>query len=191
MSNYLSVLSLAVTVLALVITLLTLYVAWRIPHQIMISQRYAELLTEYRSIEMGEAIFSIIKFFVHDCANKMDVIEKNYVEHYNKEICKKHPKRSLHFKRRLVDHFFWLLGDLMYNPDYPLHLPHKQVRRDFSKNEHYLLHILHHMNKAASSKECRLDPSLIDKCSCGCHPSGNSPMDKYRNKLYEESSHWE
>lgn len=239
--------SITLSILAIIIALITIYVTWRIPHLIMINQRYAELLTEYRSIEMGDAIFSIIDFFVHDCVkasedckncqdskgcmdyndckyyrctdhNKIDdglqnLIKCKYRKRYEKEIKEKlsryrnkeyqkcngenhtdkdeyDPKNTLHFKRRLVDQFFWLLADLMYNPSYPVHLPTEQVRRDFSKNERYLLHILYHMNKASRLDPCWLDPSPIDKCRCGCSYSHNSPMDKYREKLYKESNHW-
>jgi hypothetical protein len=196
--------SLVVSVLSLVTALITLYVAWRIPHQIMINQRYAELLTEYRSIEMGDAVLSIFDFFVNDCGKQTDqkVIDAKYVMRYNNEIKvpKKQyrknkykwecydPHKTLHFKRRLVDHFFWLLADLRFNPKYPIKIPKQRLRKDFSRNEWRLLNIIQRMNTA--SEETRIDASSIDKADMIFSNKENSPMARYREKLFKEAKRW-
>lgn len=215
MDNTIALLSLVTSLFAVITALMTLYVTWRIPHKIMIEQRYAELLTEYRSTEMGDAIFSIFDFIDKDCNKQSDpdIIKERYIKRFEKEIkeklhnekdntkkdnseknilelCKYDPKDTLHFKRRLVDHLFWLVADLRFNPDYPIKISKERLRQYFSKNERYLLHILYHLNKASESKECQIDASLIDNCKCGCPQGGNSPMAQYRRKLYEESKSW-
>ena len=277
MCNYIDILSLAASVMGLIIALITLYFAWRIPYQIMINQQLTQLHSEYRTVEMGDAIFSIMDFFVNDCKNEktgkpdVELIKERYKVRYEKEIkektelyreclykkgedttkcqqqnklemgdaiffimdffvndCKNEktgkpdvklikektelyreclykkcedttkcqqqnkleydPAKTLHFKRRLVDYFFWLLGDLLFNPYYPVKLPRKQVRNFFSKNERYLLHIIHHMN--AASKEFHLNAKPIEECKCGCPSDNTSPMDIYREKLIKEAEQW-
>ena len=220
MCNYIDILSLAASVMGLIIALITLYFAWRIPYQIMINQQLTQLHSEYRTVEMGDAIFSIMDFFVNDCKNEktgkpdVELIKERYKVRYEKEIKEKtelyreclykkgedttkcqqqnkleyDPAKTLHFKRRLVDYFFWLLGDLLFNPYYPVKLPRKQVRNFFSKNEWYLLHIIHHMN--AASKEFHLNAKPIEECKCGCPSDNTSPMDIYREKLIKEAEQW-
>jgi hypothetical protein len=217
MDDPINLLSIIVSILALIVALITLYFMWRIPHQIMINQQYAELLTQYRSTEMGDAIFSILDFFVNDCVNEkgkpdVNLIEERYIARYGNEIKNKlalykekaaiyklrdedkyhcdsyDPHNTLHFKRRLVDHLFWLMAGLRFSPDYPVNLPAKQLRRDFSQNEQLLLYILYHMNKA--SEECQINTKAIDTRSPPPLATDNSPMAEYRRKLYEEAKHW-
>jgi hypothetical protein len=171
----------------------------------MISQRYTELITEYRSVEMGDAIFSIFDFFVNDCDKNEKIIETKYLERYKREI-KRPPRRykrnkyrndcydphkTLHFKRRLVDYYFWLLADLRFNPDYRIKLPKKQLRKDFGENERFLLNIVQRMNIAAKSDEIWLDASSIDKTDPDFPRDDKSPMARYRKKLYKEAKQWE
>ena len=85
-SDYISLLSFTVSILTLIATLLTLYFAWRIPHQIMVDQRYSDFLNEYRSFEMGNAIHSIFDFFADDCGSKDYLIEEKYVKRYNDDF---------------------------------------------------------------------------------------------------------
>jgi hypothetical protein len=194
--NPIDMLSLAASILGLIIALVTLYVAWRIPHQIMISQRYTELLSEYRTTEMGDAIYSILDFFVNECGKDANKITEKYKALFKNEIEKNRasleyePSKTLHFKRRLVDHFFWLLGDIMFNRNYPIKIPREQIRRYFTANERHLLLILERMNRAARSKECWLDASAIENDKCECSSDSSSPMTEYRKKLLEESKQW-
>jgi hypothetical protein len=195
MSDYLSLLSITVSILAVITALIALYFTWRIPHQIMLNQRYADLLNEYRSIEMGDAIFSIFDFFVTECHSDVNLIEDEYEKRYRKEVKevlrgdRYDPHKTLHFKRRLVDHFFWLLADLRYNPHYPIKFSARRIRQYFSENERRLLHIVYRMNRA--SKGIELNARRIDQYDFPSpDKSDNSPMEKYRRKLYEEAKKW-
>jgi hypothetical protein len=47
-NDYITFISAITAIAALVIAVTTLYVTWRIPHQIMLYQRYADLMREYR-----------------------------------------------------------------------------------------------------------------------------------------------
>jgi hypothetical protein len=209
----------------------TLYVAWRIPHQIMINQRYAELLQEWRSVEMGDAIHSIWDFFVNDCDSRVENIEEQYIrlhqlqfrtvgdsdieqikrtyiangkEDYRPFIRRKirhfgyrsiAPQDTLNFKRRLIDHYFWLMADLCFNPAYPVKMRNIIRRKiqglDFSQSERDLLYIVHHMNNA--QRRCRIKPTG-DYRNTPDYESPQfdttSPMGRYRQKLYEDARYW-
>jgi hypothetical protein len=160
----------------------------------MVNQRYADLLKEYRSVEMGNAIRSVFDFYVNRCESNLGAIEKCYINQYIADFslkdCKKdfNPAQTLHFQRRLIDHFFWLLADLRYSPSSVIKLPRNQLQRDFSQNEHNLLHIIYYMNMAAKKCEIKVDDlpkNLPENLS-----DESSPMEKYRINLYAESKHW-
>ena len=205
------VISIGIAFLSFVVAIAAFYVAWQIPHRVMIDQRYSDLLSEYRTKEMGEAIFSIMDFYTATCkGDKKSIIDgcNNFFKQ-NDDTAPKDAKpaedkaKTLHFNRRLVDYFFWLLGDLMFNPHYPVRLPKSLVRQHFSSNERYLLHILQHMNEALKDEESAYhkmfwrDVKSIDACTCDFHTGKiqtskerKSPMDEYRQKLYAESKNW-
>jgi len=56
-----------VQLFTLLVSIITLFVAIYIPRKVLINQIYADLFREYRSPEMGAAIFSIFYFYVKDC----------------------------------------------------------------------------------------------------------------------------
>ena len=148
------ILSLIIALLSLVVTCIALCAAWFIPRRIMINQQYSELVAAYRTTEMGNAIYSIIDFYVKVCDCRSNVIEELYKNQFDKDFEQFHIepfhidklqnksfeyKNTLHFKRRLVDQFFWLVGELVFGKTRLIRLPKRELRNWFTKNESDLL----------------------------------------------------
>jgi hypothetical protein len=118
-----------------------------------------------------------------------DMYEQQCAEYLNRKNTEEQfdPKNKLHFKRRLVDQYFWLVGDLVFGKSRIIRLPKRKLREWFTKEESKLLYIILQMNKAASEIELKVKnlPGYQPD-----EPDQEKMMDDIRYKLYEESRKW-
>jgi hypothetical protein len=70
------------TILSFIVAVFAVIAAFFIPRKIMVNQIYADLLKEYRSAEMGEAIMGLIDFYILDCHRNVSLIEQEYKKIY-------------------------------------------------------------------------------------------------------------
>ncbi len=69
-------------IITIVVSLVTLFVTFSIPIQIMKFQRYTGLMSTYMSHEFGNALQSVINFFYDDCGCDVEKIPAKYKERY-------------------------------------------------------------------------------------------------------------
>ena len=140
----------------------TLFATFYIPKKIMNNQIYADLISEYRSAAIGQAVLSVTYFYTHDCNSDITKIEEKYTERYKKEVdslldnqkkeenrCENKIENSLHFQRRLLSQYYYQLASLRYQGCGLTRLAKRKVRKDFTAREAKLLRLLIEMNKAA------------------------------------------
>jgi hypothetical protein len=176
-------------VLTLLTAVLTLVVAFYIPRRITVNQIYADFVKEYRSAEIGGAVFAIFDFFVNTCKNKVENIHDEYIDKYNDQI-KNNPSKdsidypkTLHFQRRLVSQFYFSMAMLRYEYRFP-RLSTKNLKIWMTPSEVKLLDILLYMAKPASEVFERAG-DLPEP------PEDDVPMNRLLYKLYEEVEGWE
>jgi hypothetical protein len=156
-----------------------------IPRQIMVNQIFADLVKEYRSTEMGAAVFSVFRFFVKDCGKDVGRIAAVYKEKYDQQIgypleagIKPDYDNALHFQRRMVSQFYSDMARLRYDRRF-IKLSAKAMKFWFTPREVQLLAILLHMVKPASSVFEESGPVSEP-------PQDEVPMNDLIYKLYEE-----
>ncbi|MDR2143976.1 MAG: hypothetical protein LBP29_06375 [Treponema sp.] len=176
--------------LSLVISLAAICFAIIIPRQILMNQLYSDLVREYRSAEMGAAIFLIFHFYVTVCKNNVSFIADEYKKKYEEQI--KIPlalgkqidyDATLHFQRRLVAQFYADMATLRYKRRFPW-FPAKYLKEWFTPSEAKLLAILLHMAGPARAvfEEAR---NLSEP------PEDEVFMNRQISKLYEEVRYME
>jgi hypothetical protein len=171
-----------------VFSIIAILLAWFIPHRIMINQLYAELVHEYRSTEIGTAIWAILHFFVHDCQNDVSNIHSKYIDKYEKQIVSQDPEKidfskTLHFQRRLLAQFYSDMAMLRY--EYRgFRLSKRKLKDWFTPNEVKLLGILLYM--AEPAKEVFIQAGDVTEL-----PDDDTPMNRWIKRLYDEVEEWE
>jgi hypothetical protein len=191
LNNHNEVIQILLSVITVILSIIAIRAARYIPHRIMVNQRYSDMMKEYRSTEMGTAIFSIFHFYVQDCKNNSDAIAGKYKEKYDGQIKEPLEKGkeinysgTLHFQRRLVAQFYFDLARLRYED----RLPVKHLREWFTPREVTLLAIILHMVEPAKTvfEEARDVPEPPDM-------EDEVLMNKWIYKLYEEAEglEWE
>ena len=177
--------SLAISLLSLIFSIAAIVVAYYIPKRIMVNQIYADLLAEYRTVEMGAAIFSIFKFYVKDCGNDVANIHQKYREKYDKQI--EEPLNNekpvnysdtLHFQRRLVSHYFYHMARLWLDNG-SSNYTWKLIEKWIGKREIQLLALVLHMAKPAAEVFEKAE-NLTEA------PSDYAEMNIVIQKLYKE-----
>ncbi|MDR3284049.1 MAG: hypothetical protein LBS97_02595 [Treponema sp.] len=183
------------TILGFFVAIIAVIAAFFIPRKIMVDQIYADLVSEYRSPEMGGAILSIIDFFVEDCGRSLERIPKEYETRYNMEIRDKLKEvkklenepidfaKTLHFQRRLVAQYYWDMATLRYTYHFP-RLSKKQLRHFMTENETKLLNLILYMGIAAT--KVMLDIGAIDPA-----PEDDIKMNNLICQLFEEVEAWD
>ncbi|AEF82859.1 hypothetical protein [Leadbettera azotonutricia] len=189
-------------ILALIVSIAALIIACCIPHRVMVNQIYADLLSQYRSTEMGAAIFSVFQFYVNECKRNPALIAEKYKKRYKEEIKDKLPKsdaeencgneyqeinfqNTLHFKRRLIEQWYFHLATLRYDYKF-MNLRARKLKEDFTYVESRLLLIIYYMGLAAKGlfeDSGDIDPPI----DCG----DTNGIEQKIYKLYEESVNWE
>ena len=170
----------------LIVAVMALFAAIKIPRKIMLNQQFASLTEQYRSTEMGFAIYSLFRFFEKDCQSKPDKIREKYIKRFKKEIEKPlamgkkiDPSKTLQFQRRLVAYFYWDLSRLYFESRCPS-LKKKQLAQMIEANERKLISLVLQMSEA--NKEC-----LVNNDDIGEPPDDDVPMNQFLKRLYEES----
>ena len=171
---------------AFAIPLAAIVIAIYVPKKITLDQQFASLTEQYRSTEMGYAIYSLFSFYVNDCGNNPDNIHKKYVERFNREIKeppargeKIDPSKTLHFQRRLVAYFFWDLSRLYFESFFPS-LKKKQLVKMVEAKERQLINLVLQMSEA--NAECFARCENITE-----PPDDDVPMNQSLKRLYEKT----
>jgi len=174
-------------VIPTIISLVTLITAVYIPISVAVNQILADLISGYRSPEMGAAILALFNFFANDCQCDVNKIEAEYMERYEKEIKNSLQNKetinypdTLHFQRRLVTHFYFNMAILWDRRClFPFSLK-KKIRKWFTLNDEKLLGIILHMTEPAKKVFIEIDnlkePAIYDEV----------PMNKLIFKLYKD-----
>jgi hypothetical protein len=183
-----------IEVITFCISIAALLVAIYIPRKIMANQIYADLLKEYRSTEMGEAIMGLIEFYVHDCKSNVTLLDQEYRKIFDDEIGigenrmkntpdkKQNLKDTLHFKRRLLWQYYWQMATLRYEYFWG-RLSKKRLANNFTGSESQVITILYHTVDAVKD--------LFDKTGDVQEPEEKSgKTEELMYRLYEESKEW-
>jgi hypothetical protein len=176
-----------ISFLTLITAISTFIVAIYIPRKIMADQQFSSLTEQYRSTEMGFAIYCIFNFYEKDCRNNPDNIKTKYIERFNTEIKapmakgeKIDPANTLQFQRRLVAHFYWDLARLYFESRFP-RLKKKKLYQMVDLNERQLINLVLHMSEA--NAECFAKYENIDE-----PPNDDAvPMNQILKRLYDET----
>ena len=176
--------------------LIAVFATWYIPKKMMNNQIYADLISEYRKPEIGEAIIAVIDFYTKDCKSDITKIEGEYLKRYKKEVaplsdnqkkkknrCKDKIENSLHFQRRLLSQYYYQLAALRYQGGWFTRLAKEKVREDFTAREAKLLRLLIEMNKAAEKKFIEYDAGDIPYIL-------ENKQNVLLEKLYDEAQQW-
>jgi hypothetical protein len=156
----------------------------------MLNQQFIELIAEYRKPEFGEAVLAIFDFYVNTCGGDVNRIEDEYINQYDREFMtfgtpEFDPAKTLHFQRRLVDQYYWLMGELMFNKDRSVRLPEKELKQWITPNEPVLLNILFRMNKASERRFVNAE-NIPEYDGTG----DDGLMDEIRNRFYKAALKW-
>jgi hypothetical protein len=154
--------------LALIVAIAAMFVACIIPKRIMLYQLYADLIAEYRSHDIGEAVFSVVDFYKTKCIiGEIDEIGDNYYKIYKSDFenkNKKNIRETLHFQRRILAQLYWQLDNCVSNHNLTLFkVSKKQFENDFPNNETNLLKIIYYMNKEVDKNKDIYTNIRIDK----------------------------
>lgn len=151
------------SIISTVFAILAVVLAYLIPEKIKWEQLYNTLLTEYMSYDFAVANQSIIEFFYTECKKDYTKIKEKSEQHYINEVLNRKdgitPENTLHFQRRLLTDFYWLL-------DYCAHskfIGEKRVSQDFTKGDCNLIKIVFWMNKATDESELLYKDISVDE----------------------------
>jgi len=157
-----------------------------IPRRVMVNQIYANLIADYRTPEMGEAILALFHFYKKDCKCKVSKIEAKYRKRYKKEVkpfLKKVPKvdtsNALHFQRRMVTQFYFNMAVLRFKHCFLTRLSLNKMKTWFTMNDLKLLSLILHMAEPAKKVFIEVD-SLSEP------PNDDVPMNNLIRRLYDE-----
>jgi hypothetical protein len=174
------------SLIGIIFSFSTLIAAIFIPRKIMVDQRFASLTEQYRSTEMGFAIFCIFDFYEKDCRNNPDNIKNEYKKRFEIEIRnpiinkeKINPSLTLQFQRRLVAYFYWDLARLYYESWFP-RLKKKKLYQMVELNERQLINLVLQMSEA--NAECFAKYENINE-----PPDDDVPMNQLLKRLYDET----
>ena len=142
--------------------LIAVFATFYIPKKMMNNQIYADLMSEYRKPEIGEAIIAVIDFYTTDCKSDVEMIEKEYVERYKTDKQNGKYENSLHFQRRLLSQYYYQLAALRYQGGWFTRLAKEKVREDFTAREAKLLSLL--FLPTMTLQVCRMQ--MINKIYC-------------------------
>ena len=162
--------------------LIAVFATFYIPKKMMNNQIYADLMSEYRKPEIGEAIIAVIDFYTKDCKSDVEMIEKEYVERYKTDKQSGKYENSLHFQRRLLSQYYYQLAALRYQDGWFTRLSKKKVREDFTAREAKLLSLLSYMNKAAET--------IFTEYDIAGMPYADDKQNILLQKLYDEAQEW-
>lgn len=174
------------TLIGIAISFATLIAAFYIPRKIMVDQQFSSLTAQYRSTEMGFAIYCLFYFYKNDCQDNPEKIREEYIKRFNKEISdhmpnggKIKPSKTLQFQRRLVAYFYWDLAKLYFESRFPS-LGRKKLAQMIEPNERQLISLVLQMSEV--NAEC------FEKCENIIDPPDEDvPMNQFLKRLYDKT----
>jgi hypothetical protein len=174
------------TLIQIVVSFTTLIVAIYIPRKIMVGQQFSSLIAQYRSTEMGFAVYCLFRFYEKDCQYNPEKIGEKYIERFNEEIRdpmergdKIEPSMTLQFQRRLVAHFYWDLAKLYFESRLPF-FSRKNLFQMVGENERKLISLVLQMSEA--NVECfAKSENIIEP------PDDDAPMNQFLKRLYDKT----
>jgi hypothetical protein len=142
-------------IFTIVSTLLLLLIAIFGPRKILIRQIYSDLLREYRTPEIGSAIYKLIEFYEVDCESDESRIVAKYRQRFEREMGKggeigiDQYENSLHFHRRILSQYFRNVADLRYSGSCLTRIRKGEVCDFFTSNESKLMNLLYLIDSKA------------------------------------------
>ncbi len=176
------------TVAAILACVLAVY----IPKKISWGQMYSQLLSDYCGYDFGAAVMGVVLFFNQDCRCNIENVQAKYKDWFNKQFANqlrennpnfenskadyKIPNdQNLHYQRRLLTQFYFLLDQCARSP----FIGKRRVQKNFSSKEANLLKVLYYMNLAAESSDVFMDIGVDDRI-----PSNPKSINKYIKHIY-------
>ena len=186
------VLGTALPIVQTIAAILACVLAVYIPKKISWEQMYSQLLSDYCGYDFGAAVMGVVLFFKQDCNCDVGIIKKQYEDWFNKQFAKqlrennpnfenskadyKIPNdQNLHYQRRLLTQFYFLLDQCARSP----FVGKRRVQKDFSSKEANLLKVLYYMNLAAESSDVFMDIGVDDRI-----PPNPKSINKYIKHIY-------
>jgi hypothetical protein len=174
------------TLISVVVSSATLLVAIYIPRKIMVDQQFSSLIAQYRSTEMGFAIYCLFDFYKEDCRCNPERIGDEYKKRFDKEI-KNHkegkekiePSKTLQFQRRLVAQFYWDLAKLYFESRFPS-LSRKYLLQMVGENERQLISLVLQMSEANDERFVKPE-NIVEP------PDDDVPMNQFLKRLYDKT----
>ena len=175
-----------------VAAILACFLAVYIPQKIKWEQMYSQLLSDYCGYDFGAAVMGVVFFFNQDCDRDVGKIQEKYTDWFKKQfenqiklanpnyqnikIEYKIPNdQNLHYQRRLLTQFYFLLDQCARTP----FIGRRRVQKDFSSKEANMLKVLYYMNLAAESSDVFMDISVDDRI-----PPNPKSINKYIKHIY-------
>lgn len=171
-------------ILTLIVAIVTLVMTIYIPKKLAWEQYYNSLIIEYRSMEFGKAMQSVILFYTETCGKNVtriyDEYEKRYIEEVLHQKDHKTSEDVLHFQRRLLAQFFLDLEKCANTPFY--FIGKARVQNDFTTGTKNLVKILYFMDLAVNNPNIYADISCEEKIPKSSRIKG---MNKHLCHMYE------
>ncbi len=163
-----------------------------IPKKISWEQMYSQLLSDYCGYDFGAAVMGVVLFFNQDCRCDIGSVQAKYKNWFEKQfgnqLTKGNPNyqntkadykvpndQNLHYQRRLLTQFYFLLDQCARSP----FIGKRRVQKDFSSKEANLLKVLYYMNLAAESSDVFMDIGVDDRI-----PPNPKSINKYIKHIY-------
>lgn len=176
------------TIAAILACVLAVY----IPKKISWEQMYSQLLSDYCGYDFGAAVMGVVLFFNQDCRCNIESVQAKYKDWFKKQfenqLTRGNPNyqntnaeykipndQNLHYQRRLLTQFYFLLDQCARSP----FIGKRRVQKDFSSKEANLLKVLYYMNLAAESSDVFMDISVDDRI-----PPNPKSINKYIKHIY-------
>ncbi len=184
-----SIITLLFTVVSTIVLLLISIFG---PKRIMFRQNLLDLMKEYRSAEIGIAVFNLIRFYELECCSDLKKVAEKYVDRYNEEIGYKKEKNidnlstTLHFQRRILSQFYRQIADLRYEGSIFTRIKSKDIMFYLTSSEAKMLKLLYLIERDALPK-IKMNFTMLDNM---IPETETSNMTKNMKKLIKESRNW-
>ncbi len=187
----------ALPIIQTIAAILACVLAVYIPKKISWEQMYSQLLSDYCGYDFGAAVMGVVFFFNQDCKCDVEKIPQKYADWFEKQFYNQKEKyrnkqtnhkfdnvkvkykipndQNLHYQRRLLTQFYFLLDQCARSP----FIGKRRVQKDFSSKEANLLKVLYYMNLAAESSDVFMDIGVDDRI-----PPNPKSINKYIKHIY-------
>lgn len=179
-----TLLKMVLDIISVVLSIIAIIIAFIIPYRIYWGQFYNNLIAEYRSLEFGKAMQSVIIFFTNKCGKDVSRVQKEYEIIYKKQIIQrgavaKPSENNLHYQRRMLAQFFVDLDKCAKSP----FIRKKRIQKDFTKGTQKLVKILFFMGVAVENSSILFE-DIACKTKVPISETVNG-QNKYLSHIYE------